>query len=138
VFALAGLLLSVFFVRETHSTPGMITLLNALRHSHEQAVVRPDLLLRAGRIARCSPPARLEWSIISRWAGLGLFPLFSPSGPNVAQIGCWPRSTRCVGIAQLGTGALSDRLGRKGLIVADVGAGGRIGLVVLTQGCALG
>ena len=67
----------------------------------------------------------------------GLFPLFfAEAGLEVAQIGLLAAIYPGVwGIAQLGTGALSDRLGRKSLIVVGmwVQAIG-IGLVVLMRG----
>ena len=52
----------------------------------------------------------------------GLFPLFfAAAGLGVAQIGLLAAIYPGVwGIGQLGTGALSDRLGRKGLIVAGM------------------
>jgi MFS family permease len=69
----------------------------------------------------------------------GLFPLFfAAAGLTVTQIGLLAAIYPGVqGLAQLGTGALSDRLGRKGLIVAGmwVQAVG-IALVVLMQGVA--
>jgi MFS family permease len=67
----------------------------------------------------------------------GLFPLFfAAAGLTVTQIGLLAAIYPGVqGVAQLATGALSDRLGRKGMIVAGmwVQAIG-IALVVLMQG----
>ena len=52
----------------------------------------------------------------------GLFPLiFAASGVSLARIGALVAVYPAVwGVAQLGTGALSDRLGRKGLIVGGM------------------
>ncbi|MBI4494342.1 MAG: MFS transporter, partial [Chloroflexi bacterium] len=69
----------------------------------------------------------------------GLFPLyFAAAGLPVEQVGLLAAIYPGVwGVAQLGTGVLSDHLGRKGLIVAGmwVQAAG-IFLVVLTRGFA--
>jgi len=140
VFALAGLILSVFFVRETHGhARHESTLLN---DSPAPTVDQPSfaqILLLTSWKDRALFAASQAGMINNLNDGLawGLFPLFfAAAGLTVAQVsvlaaiypGVW-------GIAQLGTGALSDRLGRKGLIVAGmwVQAVG-IGLVVLTQG----
>jgi MFS family permease len=155
VFALAGLALSVFLVRDT-------------RHhvSHESALV--------GRLpVESMPTARqLFWrtslfdanlSSVSQ-AGLvnnlndgmawGLFPLvFAAAGMNLAQVGLlaavYPATW---GMVQLAAGALSDRIGRKPLIVwgmciqaAGIGvvtvahafAGFAIGAVLLGIGTAM-
>jgi MFS family permease len=140
IFALAGLLVSVFFVRETHG------------HARHEST-----LLNGRAVPAANQPSFAQILLLTSWkdralfaasqAGMvnnlndglawGLFPLFfAAAGLTIAQIsvlaaiylGMW-------GIVQLGTGALSDRLGRKGLIVAGmwVQAVG-IGLVVLTQG----
>jgi MFS family permease len=153
-FALAGLLLSVLFVRESHGYA-----------RHEAALIR-----RAGNGAsrptrEADPPAasqperpvfrqifvRASWkdrslSAVSQ-AGLvnnlndglawGLFPLFfAAAGLGVARIGLLAGIYPAVwGLAQLGTGALSDRLGRKGLIVAGMWLqAGAIALLLVTHG----
>lgn len=143
-FALAGLLFSVFLVRDTRGH------------------VRHEAALRDG----ASPPARLgpgatpsfpQILLLTSWkdralfsasqAGMvnnlndgmawGLFPLFfAAAGLEVEQIGALAAIYPGVwGLSQLATGALSDRLGRKGLIVAGmwVQAGGIL-LLVLTRG----
>jgi MFS family permease len=139
-FALAGLLLSVFFVRETHG------------HARHEASLRHGAAGPAG-----SQPSFAQILLLTSWkdralfaasqAGMvnnlndglawGLFPLFfAAAGLTVPQIGVLAAIYPGVqGIGQLATGALSDRLGRKGLIVAGmwVQAVG-IGLVVVTQG----
>ncbi len=70
----------------------------------------------------------------------GLFLLFfAAGGLSIAQIGLLAGIYPGVwGIAQLGTGALSDRLGRKGMIMTGmVLQGAALGLLPLTHGFAL-
>jgi MFS family permease len=138
VFAMAGLLLSVLFVRESQG------------HARQEARLvgaQPD----AGRLSFGQIVLLTSWKdralSAASQAGLvnnlndglawGLFPLyFAAAGLGVEQVavlaaiypGVW-------GVAQLGTGALSDRLGRKGLIVAGmwVQAAGIL-LVLLARG----
>jgi MFS family permease len=119
-FAVAGLALSQICVRDT------------TRHARHEATMH----------GRADAPRLTDLSLRASWkdptlfsvnqAGLvnnlndglawGLFPLlFAASGVGIEQIallaavypGVW-------GIAQLGTGALSDRWGRKGMIVAGM------------------
>lgn len=119
VFALSGLLLSILLVRETKG------------HAAHEAV------LGAPPTAKLPSPAEIFWQTSWRspnlaaisQAGLvnnlndgmawGLFPLvFASAGMNLAQIGSLAAIYPTVwGICQLLTGALSDRIGRKGLIV---------------------
>lgn len=138
-FAIAGLILSVFFVRETHG------------HARHESSLHNGAAPPAGQ------PSFAQILLLTSWkdralfavsqAGMvnnlndglawGLFPLvFAAAGLTVGQIGLLAAIYPGVwGLAQLGTGALSDRLGRKGLIVAGmwVQAIG-IGLVVLMPG----
>ena len=139
-FALAGLIVSVFFVRETHG-----------HARHESS------LLNGTAVPAADQPSFAQILLLTSWkdralfsasqAGMvnnlndglawGLFPLFfAAAGLTVAQIGVLAAIYPGVwGIAQLGTGALSDRLGRKGLIVGGMWVQAvAIGLVVLTQG----
>ncbi len=139
-FALAGLILSMFFVRETHG------------HARHEST-----LLSGTVVPAADQPSFVQILLLTSWkdralfassqAGMvnnlndglawGLFPLFfAAAGLTVPQIGLLAAIYPGVqGLGQLATGALSDRLGRKGLIVAGmwVQAVG-IGLVVLTQG----
>jgi len=139
--AILGLLLSVLLVRETRG--------------HAQ---RETALHRAAA-GPAPPPAggfreifmQVSWreralSAVSQ-AGLvnnlndgmawGLFPLFfAAHGLPLEQIGVLAAIYPAVwGLGQIGAGALSDRSGRKGLIVAgmEIQAVG-IGLILLTQG----
>jgi MFS family permease len=139
-FALAGLILSVFFVQETHGHARHESTL--LDGAAAQAADKPSfaqiLLLTSwkDRALFASSQAGMVNNLNDGLAW-GLFPLFfAAAGLTVAQIGVLAAIYPGVqGIAQLGTGALSDRLGRKGLIVAGmwVQAVG-IGLVLLMAG----
>jgi MFS family permease len=140
VFALAGLILSVFFVRETHGhARHESTLLNGTAAPAPNKLSFAQILLLTSWKDRALFAASQAGMVNNLNDGLawGLFPLFfAAAGLTVAQIGLLAAIYLGMwGIAQLGTGALSDRLGRKGLIVAGmwVQAIG-IGLVVLTQG----
>jgi MFS family permease len=139
-FALAGLIVSVFFVRETHGhARHESTLRNGTAAPAADQPSFAQILLLTSWKDRALFAASQAGMINNLNDGLawGLFPLlFAAAGLNVAQIGLLAAIYPGVwGIAQLGTGALSDRLGRRGLIVVGmwVQAVG-IGLVVLTQG----
>lgn len=119
-FVALGTLLSVFAVRETRD-----------HVDHESKQAAPATALSAREVfARTSLTDR-ELSSVSQ-AGLvnnlndgmawGLFPLvFAAAGLSIAQIGWLAAIYPAVwGLAQLVTGAWSDRIGRKGLIVAGM------------------
>src|SRR5437016_4859828 len=146
-FALAGLLLSLLFVRESHG------------HARHEAAL---LAHPSGQTADSAPPATdatgdrpqapsfKDIFLLTSWknrtlfgvsqAGLvnnlndglawGVFPLFfAAGGLPLAQIGLLAGIYPGVwGTTQLLTGALSDRMGRKGMIVGGM----------LLQGVALG
>ena len=124
-FALAGLILSVFFVRETHGhARHEATLLNGTAaRAADQPSFAQILLLTSwkDRALFASSQAGMVNNLNDGLAW-GLFPLFfAAAGLTIAQIGVLAAIYPGVwGIAQLGTGALSDRLGRKGLIVAGM------------------
>jgi MFS family permease len=139
-FALAGLLLSIFFVRESHgharheaallARPSGQAPESAQQENADQTAQRP------------TAPSFKEIFLLTSWkdrrlfavsqAGLvnnlndglawGLLPLFFASGGlGIAQIGLLAGIYPGVwGTAQLLTGALSDRLGRKGMIVVGM------------------
>ncbi len=139
VFALAGLLLSIFFVRESHGHARHEAALMARQSNHA-----PQTAQQATDQAAQGPTALSfkEIFLLTSWkdrrlfavsqAGLvnnlndglawGLLPLFfAAGGLSIAQIGLLAGIYPGVwGIAQLFTGALSDRLGRKGMIVAGM------------------
>ncbi len=153
-FALAGLVLSLFFVRESHG------------HARQEAAV---LAQPAGQPAasepstthattdRPGPPSFKDIFVLTSWknrtlfgvsqAGLvnnlndglawGVFPLFfAAGGLSITQIGLLAGIYPGVwGAGQLLTGALSDRLGRKGMIVGGMLLQGMaIGLLPLVHG----
>jgi MFS family permease len=139
-FALAGLILSVFFVRETQGhARHESTLLNGTTAPAANQPSFAQILLLTSWKDRALFSASQAGMVNNLNDGLawGLFPLFfAAAGLTVAQIGLLAAIYPGVwGLAQLATGALSDRLGRKGLIVGGmwVQAVG-IGLVVLMQG----
>ena len=139
VFALAGLLLSIFFVRESHGHAHHEAALLAHQSGHvheaaqqvtDQAAQRPmapsfkDIFLLTSWKDRTLFSASQAGLVNNLNDGLawGLLPLFfSASGLGVAQIGLLAGIYPAVwGTAQLFTGALSDQLGRKDMIVAGM------------------
>jgi MFS family permease len=139
-FVVAGLALSTLLVRETrHHVSHESTLLGALS---------PEERLTARQVFWRTTLLDANLSSVSQ-AGLvnnlndgmawGLFPLvFAAAGMNLAQVGLvaavYPATW---GIAQLVTGALSDRTGRKPLIVWGMWTQA-IGIAVVTLGHTFG
>jgi MFS family permease len=120
-FAMLGLLLSVSLVRDTHG--------HARAEARQVAAGQPQPSFgRIFRLVSWRDPALFA----SSQAGLvnnlndgmawGLFPLvFASRGLSVEQVGLLAAIYPGVwGVAQMGTGALSDRIGRKGLIVGGM------------------
>ena len=123
VFAVAGLMLSLFFVRDSRG------------HARHEAALRDDAATRAA-------PSFREIFALTSWkdrrlfavsqAGLvnnlndgmawGLFPLFfAAGGLAIEQIAILAAIYPAVwGLGQLGTGALSDHVGRKPLITGGM------------------
>lgn len=168
VFALAGLLLSVLFVRESHGyARHEATLMNqrasAPQDGSNASGASGASDTAATDVPTSSPAARpttlsfKDVFLLTSWknrtlfgicqAGLvnnlndglawGLFPLFfAAAGLSLAQIGLLAGIYPGVwSVGQLATGALSDRVGRKGMIVGGmVLQGVAIGLVQLGQG----
>ncbi len=153
-FALAGLLLSLLFVRESHghARHEAAQMAHASRHTEGSAPLAIDVTAD-----RPQAPSFKDIFLLTSWknrtlfgvsqAGLvnnlndglawGLFPLFfAAGGLSIAQIGLLAGIYPGVwGTAQLLTGALSDRLGRKGMIVGGMLLqGGAIGLLPLLHG----
>jgi MFS family permease len=126
VFALAGLLVSVLFVRDSRG--------HARQEARQLADARPADPSRQPAFGRIV--LLVSWQdralFAASQAGLvnnlndglawGLFPLlFAAAGLSVEQVGLLAAVYPGVwGVGQLGTGALSDRLGRKGMIVAGM------------------
>ena len=139
VFALAGLVLSIFFVRETHGHARHEAALLA-RPSGQAAESAQQVTDQA--IQQHIGPSFKEIFLLTSWkdrtlfsvsqAGLvnnlndglawGLLPLFfAAGGLGIAQIGLLAGIYPGVwGTTQLFTGALSDRFGRKGMIMAGM------------------
>jgi MFS family permease len=121
VYVVIGLALSVWAVRETRHFVAHEMGSSGRTGPAEPAPSHGQLFKRVSLTDR-------ELSSVSQ-AGLvnnlndgmawGLFPLvFAAAGANLAQIGVLAAVYPAVwGLAQIGTGALSDRIGRKGLIV---------------------
>ncbi len=154
-FALAGLLLSLFFVRESHGHARHEAAMLGPRHEHApvptQQTHPPD--------QQATPPSFKDIFLFTSWknrtlfsvsqAGLvnnlndglawGLFPLFfAAHGLSIAQIGVLAGIYPGVwGTTQLLTGALSDRVGRKSMIAGGMMLQGvAIGLMLFTHGFA--
>jgi len=155
-FALAGLVLSLFFVRESHGHARHEAALLAHQALQTADSVQPTTAVSA---AHPQAPSFKDIFLLTSWknrtlfgvsqAGLvnnlndglawGVLPLFfAAGGLGVAQIGLLAGIYPGVwGVAQLLTGALSDRLGRKGMIVGGMLLqGAAIGLLPLVQGFA--
>ncbi len=139
-FALAGLLLSTLFVRESHGfarheaqllvaapAAARATHGNATPESEPETAPSPsfaEVLLRTSWRDRSLSAVSQAGLVNNLNDGLawGLFPLFfAAAGLGVAQIGLLAGLYPGVwGVAQLATGALSDRVGRKPLIVSGM------------------
>jgi MFS family permease len=132
-FALCGLLLSLFFVRESHAHAALEAQHMQAQSSTHEAVAAPtfrEVVVLTSWKNRTLFAASQAGLVNNLNDGLswGLFPLyFAAAGLDVARIGILVATYPAVwGVGQLATGALSDRLGRKGLIAAGmwVQAGG--------------
>src|SRR5947209_9219139 len=155
-FGLAGLVLSLFFVRESHGYARHEAAL--LAHQAEQTADSAQATT-AVSAARPQAPSFKDIFLLTSWknrtlfgvcqAGLvnnlndglawGVFPLFfAAGGLSIAQIGLLAGIYPGVwGGRQLLTRALSDRIGRKGMIVGGMLRQGlAIGLLPLVQGFA--
>jgi MFS family permease len=153
-FALAGLLLSLFFVRESHEHARHEAAL--LAHPSRQTTDSAPPVVDA-TTDRLEAPSFKDIFLLTSWknrtlfgvsqAGLvnnlndglawGVFPLFfAAGGLSIAQIGLLAGIYPGVwGATQLLTGALSDRIGRKGMIVGGMLLQGvAIGLLPLLHG----
>ena len=147
VFALAGLLLTIFFVRDTIDHARLEARTWDRRANHEnsdEAEVRSfsHVLLLTSWKDRALFAVSQAGMVNNLNDGMawGLFPLYYAAlGMSVEKIGVLAALYPAVwGLGQLGTGMLSDRLGRKPLIVAGmwIQAVG-IGLMLLGDAFAL-
>jgi len=132
-FAAAGLALSHLFVRETRHHAALE---EGSFHAHSTAGEHGEEPSASAELSGREIFARASWKdpalSSASHAGMvnnlndglawGLFPLFfAAAGLNVAQIGVLSFTYPAVwGVLQLGTGALSDRWGRKGLIAGGM------------------
>jgi MFS family permease len=124
VFAVAGLLLSVVFVRESHGhARHEAQLVGRAADTPHQPSFAHILLLTSwkDRALFASSQAGMINNLNDGLAW-GLFPLyFASAGLGLAQVGILAAIYPGVwSVTQLGTGALSDKIGRKGLIVAGM------------------
>ena len=120
-YAGLGLVISSLFVRETHGPC-----------CHRTGAPRRHAIVRAGGRSSRGRRSREPSLSAACQAGLvnnlndgmawGLLPLFyAAAGLSIGEIGCSPRVYPGVwAVAQIGTGAWSDRVGRKPLIVAGM------------------
>jgi MFS family permease len=123
VFALAGLFLSIFLVRETHGHARLES--NSWNEGVDQA--KPSfaqVLLVTSWKNRTLLSVSQAGMVNNLNDGMawGLFPLYYASiGISLREIGWLAALYPAVwGLGQLGTGALSDRIGRKPLVVAGM------------------
>jgi MFS family permease len=124
VFALAGLLVSVFFVRESRDHAA----LEARQHpARAQTAAQPsfaEILLLTSWKDRALFAVSQAGMVNNLNDGMawGLFPLyFALAGLSIAEVSVLAAIYPAVwGLAQLGTGALSDHIGRKGMIAAGM------------------
>lgn len=129
-FALAGLVLSVFFVRETRGH-AQLEAAQWKRSTSDEGTSKDAKHLSFRKVLLLTSWKNRTLFAISQ-TGLfnnlndgmawGLFPLyFATLGMSIEQIGVLAALYPGVwGIGQLGTGALSDRVGRKPLIVGGM------------------
>ncbi|GLV54036.1 MFS transporter [Dictyobacter sp. S3.2.2.5] len=150
-FALAGLLLSLTLVRESHDYARQEATLLAQATRHTDMGAQQTTNSSADQLSFKDIFLLTSWKNQTLFgvsqAGLvnnmndglawGLFPLFfAAGGLDITHIGLLAGIYPGVwGIAQLVTGALSDRLGRKGMIVGGMMLQGiAIGLLPLVHG----
>ncbi len=123
-FAAAGLALSLLFVRDTSGHAAVESRLRTSRMADEASGISRGLFARVSWRDPALSSASQAGLVNNLNDGLawGLFPLyFAAAGLPVRQIGIlaavYPATW---GLAQLWTGALSDRWGRKGLITSGM------------------
>jgi len=131
-FAGLGLGLSTLFVRETrgharHEAATHVTTNDALHHGLSTGEVFILTSFKERALSSCSQAGLVN--NLNDGLAWGLFPLyFASAGLSIARIGILAAIYPAIwGFGQLVTGGLSDRIGRKGLIVGGM----------LTQGAAI-
>jgi MFS family permease len=134
-FVALGLLLSILVIRDTHNHAGREA---RLADRASEALPARDVFWRTTVADRNLSSVTQAGLINNLNDGIawGLFPLlFAGAGMSLDRIGAlaaiYPATW---GLAQLATGALSDRVGRKWLIAAGMWVqGAAIGVVVVSQ-----
>jgi MFS family permease len=133
VFAGLGLGLSILFVKETQAHAHHEATTHLARHDHDQQGLSTREVFRLTSfrekaLSSCSQAGLVN--NLNDGLAWGLFPLlFAEAGLSVGRIGVLAALYPAVwGFGQLATGALSDRVGRKPLIVGGM----------LTQAAAIG
>ncbi|MGH8105964.1 MAG: MFS transporter [Arenimonas sp.] len=118
-YAVLGLLLSMLLVRETRHFVTHET--NASLLVDEKPITRTELFQKVSFTDRNLSSVSQTGMVNNLNDGMawGLFPIvFAVAGATLAEIGILAAIYPAVwGLAQIGTGALSDRIGRKWLIV---------------------
>lgn len=118
-FVAAGLILSILLVRETHHHARHEASLSGKSHTNiiSQKEIFARTTFRDVNLSSVSQAGLVN--NLNDGMAWGLFPLvFAAAGMNLVQIGWLAAIYPAVwGMTQLFTGALSDRVGRKGLIV---------------------
>ncbi len=141
-FAIGGLALSLLFVRETRhhvALEAMDLPSPSDTAGHRAKLSTRDILARASWRDPALSSASQAGMVNNLNDGIawGLFPLFfAAAGLDVARIGILSFTYPAMwGLLQLWTGALSDRWGRKGLIVGGMLIqGGALAMIALVRG----
>jgi MFS family permease len=142
-FALAGLLLSIFFVRESaaHARAEARQLRGGNSQPPSMQPTFRAMFMNVSWKDRALSSASQAGMINNLNDGMawGLFPLyFAGSGLALGQVGLLAATYPGVwGVTQLGTGALSDRVGRKSMIVAGMWIQA-IGILLVILGSGFG
>jgi MFS family permease len=137
-FAVAGLLLSLLFVRESHGHARLEAQQIVGNADTRQPSFAEILLLTSWKdlaLSACSQAGMVN--NLNDGLAWGLFPLyFATAGLGIEQVGILAAIYPGVwSVTQLGTGALPDKVGRKGMIVCGMWVqAGAILLVLLAHG----
>src|SRR5439155_6836993 len=138
VFSVVGLLLSVVFVRETSAFARREARTHATSAGEERSFTRVfiDTSFTDRNLSACSQAGLVN--NLNDGVAWGLFPLlFARGGLGVADVGALAAIYPAVwGISQIGTGALSDRWGRKWPIAGGM-AVQAIGIWLIAAGSRL-
>jgi MFS family permease len=123
VFAVAGLMLSVFFVQDSHAHARHEARLGHGAHAYTAPSFREIFALTSWRDRRLFATSQAGLvNNLNDGMAWGLFPLyFTAGGLGINQIAVLAAIYPAVwGLGQLGTGALSDQVGRKPLIAGGM------------------